>query len=281
MCLFRRVLDAALFRMLFHWKQHQCCERPVCTSFGAGNCAPMNVSRLSPTQLQELTHFSSCVIASAIEAFKVRLRNRGFTDSTIHCVFPDLPPVTGYAATAQIRTSDPAMEGRGYYVHTDWWDYLLSIPAPRVIVLQDMDNPPGLGALVGEVQANIMAAMDSVAVVTNGAVRDLYGIPPGFQLFAHNLSVSHAYAHIFKFGEAVEIGGMQVCSGDLLHGDRHGLQTVPLEIANRIPDQARRILERRRKVIDLCRSDEFSLPKLLETAKTADHEDQPADMGRR
>jgi len=31
-------------------------------------------------------------------------------------------------------------------------------------------------------------------------------------------AVSHAYAHLEEFGEPVEIGGLMISSGDLLHG---------------------------------------------------------------
>jgi regulator of RNase E activity RraA len=99
--------------------------------------------------------------------------------------------------------------------------------------------------------------------MTNGAVRDLPDIEStGFQLFAGNVAVSHAYAHLFDFGGEVEVGGLKVRPGDLLHGDCHGVQTVPLEIAPQVPRVAREILARRQEIIGLCRSTAFSIEKI-------------------
>ncbi len=133
----------------------------------------MNVEPLMPLQLEQLRSLSTCVVASAIETFGVRLRNKGFSDSRLHCIFEDLPTTVGYAATARIRSADPPMEGHSYYDRGAWWDSLLKIPAPRVVIIEDVDSKPGLGAFIGEVHANILLALGCVAVVTNGAVRDL------------------------------------------------------------------------------------------------------------
>jgi regulator of RNase E activity RraA len=81
-------------------------------------------------------------------------------------------------------------------------------------------------------------------------------------MFAGNVSVSHAYSHVFDFGCPVEVGGLKVRPGDLIHGDCHGVQTVPLEIASQVPAMARRIRERRQYLIGLRRSADFSLEKL-------------------
>jgi 4-hydroxy-4-methyl-2-oxoglutarate aldolase len=220
---------------------------------------------LTPNQLEELGRFSTCVISNAIEKFHVRLRNAGFADSSVRCIFEDFPPMVGYAATARVRTSDPPMEGGAYFDRTDWWNDLLSIPAPRVVVVEDMSRPPGMGSLVGEVHANILLSLGCVGLVTNGAVRGLDGVEStGFQMFAGNVTPSHAYAHIFEFGRPVEIGGLKIQPGDLIHGDRHGVLTIPVDIASEIPGAAAQLLEKERRIIGLCRSPDFSLEKLRE-----------------
>lgn len=228
----------------------------------------MKTDPLPRALLDELGHIDACTVANAIETFDVRLRNVGFAGSSVRCMFDDLPPLVGYAATARVRTSEPPMEGRCYHEQTDWWDHILSIPEPRVVVVQDIDNHPGLGSFVGEVHANIFQALGCIGLVTNGAVRDL---PPvrtaGFQFFAGCVSVSHAFAHIFDFGGDVEVGRMKVHPGDLIHGDMHGVQTVPLEIAKKIPSAARQVLEEEQRLIALCQSPGTTVEKLREEVK--------------
>lgn len=218
--------------------------------------------------IQSLTRLDSCTVANAIETFDVRLHNAGFTDSTVRCIFKERPAVAGYAATARVRTSDPPMEGASYFDRTDWWNHIRTIPAPRIVVVEDTDPHPGLGSFIGELHANILLALGCVAVVTNGAVRDLNAVrESGFQMFAGNVSVSHSYAHIYDFGRPLEVGRMKVRPGDLLHGDLHGVQTVPLEIAGKIPAVAQEMTEREQRLIALCRSKEFTIEKIREALK--------------
>ena len=219
---------------------------------------------LTPALLEQFRRLSTCVVASAIESFRVRLPNTGFADASVRCIFEDRPPVVGYAATARIRSAAPPMEGRGYYYErTDWWNHILTVPAPRIVVIEDVDDPPGLGAFIGEVNANILLALGCAALVTNGAVRDLNAVgSTPFQMFAGNVAVSHAYAHVFDFGGTVTVGGLKIRPGELIQGDRHGVQTVPLEIASEVPSAAREIVLRRHRLVGLCRSGEFSIDKL-------------------
>jgi 4-hydroxy-4-methyl-2-oxoglutarate aldolase len=228
----------------------------------------MNVEPLTASQLAEFRTLTTCVVASAIEAFDVRLRNRGFTDSRVRCMCPELPSAVGYAATARIRSSDPPMEGRSYYDRNAWWDSLLKIPAPRIVVIEDVDSTPGLGAFIGAVHANILLALGCSAVVTNGAVRDLPDVRQSrMQVFAGNISVSHAYAHVFDFGGTVEVAGLIVQPGDLIHGDMHGVQTIPRDIAALIPAKAQQIIQDRKELIAFCRSADFSIAKLRQRLK--------------
>ncbi|MBI3877365.1 MAG: RraA family protein, partial [Verrucomicrobia bacterium] len=128
---------------------------------------------LTPELLEALRRTDTCTVSNAIESFDVRLRNEGFTNGSIRCLFPERRPMVGHAVTVKIRCSSPPPQGHGYFDRTDWWDYLLTIAAPRVLVVQDVDLQPGTGSFLGEVHANILLALGCVGVVTNGAVRDV------------------------------------------------------------------------------------------------------------
>ena len=70
--------------------------------------------------------------------------------------------MVGYAATIKIRGSAPPTADGPYPDRTDWWDYIVSLPAPRVVVVQDVATRPGLGSLVGAVHMNILRALHCV-----------------------------------------------------------------------------------------------------------------------
>jgi len=223
---------------------------------------------LTAAQLAALKQLDTCTVANAIETFDVRLRNEGFADASIRCMFPKLPPMVGYAATVRIRCSNPPPVGHTYATRTDWWNYVASVPAPRVVVIKDEDDEPGAGAFLGEVHAHILQALDCVGAITTGSVRDVPAIEAlGFPLFAGSIAVSRAYVHIVDFGKPVEIGGLTIQPGDLLHADCHGVLSVPKEIAADIPVATARLAEHEKKIIALCKSSEFSLVRLCEAVK--------------
>ena len=224
---------------------------------------------VAPEVLAKLAALSTCAIANAIETFAVRMPDEGFADSSIRCVFPRLPPVIGYAVTASVRCSTPPADRRRFTDRTDWWRTILNVPAPRIVVLQDTDRARGLGAFVGATHAHVLKALGCVAVVTDGAVRDLPDIESaGFPLFAGSVAVSHAYAHIVSFGHPVEIAKLTVRQGDLLHGDAHGVLSIPHALAARIPPVARELSLKDQRVIEFCRSPLFTIEELIQLVRS-------------
>ena len=213
--------------------------------------------------LTALRRYNAPTIANAIEIFDIRPRNEGFMDGSIRSIFPHMPPFVGYAVTAKIRAAAPRAEGVTVTLK-QMYDHILSVPAPRVIVVQDLDDPPGVGSLWGEVNGNIHKALGCVAVVTDGGVRDLDEVEAlGMPLFARQVIVSHAYVHLVEAGTPVTVGRLTVRPGDLLHGDKHGVISVPHEVAARIPAAVAALEEWERGIIAVCQSPDFSVDKLL------------------
>jgi 4-hydroxy-4-methyl-2-oxoglutarate aldolase len=218
---------------------------------------------LNEDEFRSLKALDSCAVANAIERFHVQLRNEGYTEDGVTCRFPEMPPVLGYAMTLKVRSGAPPTKGKVFFENTDWWNVLLAVPSPRILVVQDVDRTPGVGALVGEVHAAILQSLGCVGVVTNGAVRDLFRIQPlGFQMFSGSLSVSHAYSHLIRIGGAVQIGGLEISPGDLLHGDLHGIVRVPKELASRIPATAAALRQKEKEIIAYCQSPAFTVEGL-------------------
>jgi 4-hydroxy-4-methyl-2-oxoglutarate aldolase len=223
---------------------------------------------INEQDLEALRRLETCVVSNAIETFEVRLRNVGFAGLGIRCMFEDCPPMVGYAATARLRSSEPPMAGRTFHDRSDWWNSIVSVPYPRIAVLEDMDHPAGIGAFLGDMHGAMLRALGCVGYVTNGAVRELPHVrETGLQVFAGSVAVSHAYAHIFDLGATVSVGGLEMKPNDLLHGDRHGLLTIPKEIARQIPAVAARLQRAEQRVIAYCRSKDFSLEGLRRITK--------------
>jgi len=216
---------------------------------------------LSREELEALRRWPTPAISNAIESFKIRPFNEGYMSPDIKCVFPDLGCMIGYAVTAVITADSP--EGRRV-TPQEWWDVVQKVPPPRVVVIHDIDNPVR-GSFWGEVQANIHKALGCVGAVTDGSVRDLDEVKAlGFHFFSSCITVSHAYVHLVDVGVPVKVGGVVVKPGDLLQGDKHGVISIPLEIAREIPKAAQRIEDWERVIINYCKSKEFTVEGLKE-----------------
>ena len=216
---------------------------------------------LSAEELEGLRHWSTCAISNAIELFNIRPRNEGFMLPEIKCVFPELGPMVGYAATAVISADSP--EGRRIQP-PEWWERIRRIPEPRVVVIHDVDHPV-VGSFWGEVNANIHKVLGCVGTVTDGSVRDLDEVrETGFHFFSNCVTVSHAYVHLVEVDIPVKVGGLVVRPGDLIVGDQHGVISIPLEIARDVPKAAQLVEDWERPIINFCKSKNFNIEGLKE-----------------
>jgi len=218
-------------------------------------------ANLTKEDLEALRKWPTCAISNGIELFNIRPRNEGSMLSEIKCQFPDMGIMIGYAVTGVI--SADTSEGRRVPPH-EWWELIKKTPEPRVVVLHDVDRPV-VGSFWGEVNGNIHKALGCAGVVTDGSVRDLDEVKDiGFQFFSSCVTVSHAYVHLVEIGAPVKVGGLWVKPGDLLMGDKHGVMKVPLEIAKDVPKACQMMEDWERKVINFCKSKEFSTEGLKE-----------------
>ena len=218
-------------------------------------------AQLSAEELDALRKITTPTVSNAIETFDVRPRSQGFMDSSVRCILPELGTMVGYACTATIRAREPEASPPPW----DMWEAVRQVPEPRVVVIQDLDAPQPVGSFWGEVNGNTYKALGCVGTVTNGGVRDLDEVRQlGFHFFASCVLVSHAYVHLVEIGVPVQVGGITVRPGDLIHGDQHGVLVIPHEIATDIAKAAAEVERRERRIIGLCQSPDFSPEKLRE-----------------
>jgi len=185
-------------------------------------------------------------------------------DPSVRCIFQDLGVMVGYACTATIMAELPPTARN--ISRFDYWDAIVRVPEPRIAVIQDLDQPGPVGSFWGEVNASIHKALGCIGTVTNGGVRDLDEVHEmGFQYFASKVLASHGYVHPVDAGIPVKVGGIAVKPGDLLHGDKHGLISIPIEIAGQVADAARTLENVERQIMTYCNSPSFTLEGLKQT----------------
>ena len=194
--------------------------------------------------LARLAAVDTPTICNALEIVAPERRGHGYSTRPFVCAHPRMKPIVGYARTGLIRAKHPSSRNAAELkeVRLGYYDYVAARPGePTITVLQDLDPEPGYGAFWGEVNTAVHKGLGCLGCITNGSIRDLDAIAPEFQLLAGCLGPSHAYVRMEQFGVPVNVHGMEVAPGDLIHADQHGAVVIPLAVAQRLPD-----------AIDLC-----------------------------
>ena len=210
----------------------------------------------SPQQFEFLRSIDTPTVCNLMEVAAPERRGFGYTVRHLHCPFPDLPPMVGFAKTVTMRAQDRVALGEAGYMNKrlDYLDYVASAPQPSIAVIQDLDDIVGFGAFWGEVQTNIHKALGCLGTITNGSIRDIPQVAPGFQMLAGSIAPSHAFVHVVDFGGNVNIHGMAVKSGDLIHADRHGAVVVPLNSIDGMKAAADKVAANEARIIEAAKS---------------------------
>ena len=201
-------------------------------------------------------------LCNAIELLKVRKDHEGFTPLELRCLFPEFGRMIGYAVTAQVETYT-SMEKRDNRLFVDLYSLLDKGPKPGVIVLQEVGGHGNYAAHAGEVMSTIFHKLGAVGLVSDCGVRDIPEVRRlGFHYFARGTVASHGNFRIVRVGVPVQIMGLVIKTGDLLHGDENGLALVPDEKRDLIPQMVDLIRSREGKLLDYVKSDAFTLDGL-------------------
>lgn len=210
-------------------------------------------SPLNNDQLALLAKADSPTVANVIELFDVQSRVAGYSNATLKTVYPDLPSAVGYAVTATFRSAYPAVSQDAYGGMPQLIADAQTMPTPRIIVFQDLDEPPA-AATYGEVMATTFQAFGFVGLITNGAARDIEQVRAlKFPCWASGTIVSHGYNHFLASNVPVNVGGLQVRPGDLIHADANGIVNIPHRIAAAVAELCEPLMQAENIVLGYLR----------------------------
>ena len=217
-----------------------------------------NVPPISEKDVAFLRSVDSPTISNAIEPFKVRDRTEGFIGGEVRSLFPEMPPMVGVALTVTMNNSPGAVAERENYWRM--YEALSQMPAPSVLVAQDVSGAPSRCALAGEVMTTMAIRLGAVGMVTDGGLRDVHEVRRlGFAYFARYIVVSHGNFGVVEVGEPVTLDGQEVKTGDILHGDANGIVIVPREVLQGLPEAVQEVRTRERATMDFVNSPEYTI----------------------
>ncbi len=214
---------------------------------------------LTAEQVAALRLIDTPTICNAIESFNVRGRVEGFCGQDIRCLSPELGVMVGYAVTLTVDSTTPGVAQDGRVWHT-WMTAMAASPQPVVLVLQDVGPQPRKSAHFGEVMGTLARRLGTVGVVTNGGLRDLDEVRRlGLHYFGAGLAPSHGQPRLLAVNGPVEIDGVAIAPGDLLHGDVNGLTVVPGAIVGQVAAAAAQVRAEEAELLAYIESPEFNI----------------------
>lgn len=204
----------------------------------------------------------TATLANAIELLNLRPRSKGYASLDLKCLFPEFGPMCGYAVTAQAETvtlGSPKTEE----AFVELFEAVERSPKPAVVVLQEIGGDRDRATHAGEMMATIFTRLGGIGLVSDCGVRDLTAVRKmGFHYFARGAVASHASYRIVRTGVPVEIAGVTIRTGDMLHADENGLITVPESGRETLPALVEQILSKERTLLDFVRGSGFTAAQL-------------------
>ncbi len=189
---------------------------------------------LSAADLELLRRYDTPTICNVVELYDFYPRTAGYLDGRIQACFPKMAPMVGYASTATFRSAAPPRSGNVYSGLAEQVASFAEFAGPVVVVFQDLDNPPA-AATFGEIMCTTYKTFGAVGLITSGAGRDLDQVEAiNFPCFTGGTICAHGYCYVPSINVPVHVGGVTIHPGMLLHGDRNGVTTIPVEVASEV-----------------------------------------------
>lgn len=201
-------------------------------------------------------------VCNAIELLNVRPATENFTSSALKCLYPELGSMVGYAVTAQMETVT-VMEPRDAEVTMKFYEAIEASPKPVVLVLQEIGAYREFASHSGDVMTTLVQNFGAVGLVTDCNVRDFNEVRAlKFHTFAAGVSPSHVNCRIANVGVPVQVHGMTVRPGDIIHGDINGVVQVPFEKIDELPEKIAEVKKTERDLMERVNKGGFTLDDL-------------------
>ncbi|XDZ64189.1 RraA family protein [Alphaproteobacteria bacterium LSUCC0396] len=219
---------------------------------------------ITADDLAVLTQWDTPTICNALEEIMPERRGYGFTTTHLFSLDPSLPPICGFARTATIRAAEPSDESAAKMAakRAAYYEYVAAAPTPTIVIIQDIDPQPGVGAFWGEVQTNIHKGLGVLGAVTNGSFRDVPDSARGFNLIGGKVGPSHAFVHLVDIDCQVTVHGLTAKTNDIIHADQHGAVFIPPSSIAQIPAAVDLISRREAVILETAKSPDFTVEKL-------------------
>lgn len=216
--------------------------------------------------LTRLQKTDTPTVCNALELLLGGRRSTGFTRFPVVAADPTLPSIVGYARCVKIRAASPPTEPAETVLarRMAYYEYVAAGPAPSLVVIEDTDWPHCIGAFWGELHVAVHKGLGLAGTLTNGLLRDLGQLDPGYQVIAGAVGPSHAFVHVTELDVPVTVLGLQITPGQLVHADRHGATIIPETAIEGLDAALDTVIAKEKIILDVARAPGFNIAVLKE-----------------
>ena len=219
---------------------------------------------MTPELLAQLRAVDTPTVCNAIEVAQGGRGFNRFTRGTMLCSDPSAGAMVGYARTAKIRALSPPDEPAEVVKarRLDYYCYMAEGSRPKLAVVEDSDGAEAIGAFWGEVNTTLHKGLGLAGALTNGVMRDLGDMAAGFPVVAGSIGPSHGFVHVTDVDLPVQIFGLWVEPGELVHADRHGALVIPEEVIGSLSQSIATLQASEALILDPARAPGFDIEAL-------------------
>jgi 4-hydroxy-4-methyl-2-oxoglutarate aldolase len=177
--------------------------------------------------LEELRDFDTALLANTIEYIDPTPAHEYYMAGYIQSVTPGLGPTVGIAVTCEMDTSTPTgpADTEGFWLQVE---EITAMKVPTVWVVKAVGARPEHECILGDGMAKTLFAAGCIGVVTDGGVRDAGGMASvPFAAYCRGITIHHTALRVTAINRPVEIGGITISPGDVVHANGEGVIKIP------------------------------------------------------
>ena len=166
-----------------------------------------------------------------------------YTDETLRCLYPEMGRVAGYAVTCVFGWPSPGFK------RLSFGDVLRAAdnsPKPAVLIIKN-NFPEKYKKKFAVSGGNMTTAMKMAGiegVISDAPIRDIDELRElGIQYLVTGTTAGHGEFAIQAVNVPVNVAGMDVCPGEIIHMDENGAAKFPREHLSGVLDRVKKLLD--------------------------------------
>jgi len=193
---------------------------------------------ITKSLIEQLEEFDTALLANTIGYIDATPAEQWYMGGMIRSLTPSLGPTVGVAAICEVDSSSPGGESDMDAFGRQLAEFERS-ELPIVWVVKAVGSRPDHECVLGDGMAKTLTSVGCIGIVTDGGVRDVDGLlSTSFAAYGRGTVIHHAAMRMRAATTPIEIGGITVASGDVIHANKEGVIKIPPACVEQLPERA-------------------------------------------